>query len=219
MMLVLTRFESPLSPHWQSQQLQRFSPQEHARFARLSRPLRRQQFVVGHAVLRHMLSEALGDDATIEIGSSGDPCIAAATRTHASIAHSGTAVAVALSSEPIGVDLESARTLRDPRAAAALMNLSPDTSESTAVLRAWVAREAWVKVGAPPVIQIGRASWDGCELALAGVRNAPLTRVFHLGVGIYNAVDLAWEMCVYRPVGTPRDIDVRNPVRATRGWA
>jgi len=217
--LVLARFESPLSPHWQSQQLRRLSPQERARLARLSRPLRREQFVVGHAVLRHMLSGAPGVAAAVEIGSSGSPRIAAAAPAHASIAHSGTAVAVALSSEPIGVDLEAPRTLRDPRAAAALMHLSPQVSESAPILRAWVTREAWFKSGAPPVTDVWRACWDGCELAVAGVRIAPFTCVFQLGTGLYNAVDLQWEMCVHRPVGTPRDIDVRNPFRATQGRA
>lgn len=217
--LVLARFESPLTPLWQSQQLAQLGAGEEARLARLSRPLRREQFVVGHAVLRHMLSEVRGNDARIEIGPSGSPLIAAPTRICASIAHSGHAVAVALSSSSIGVDLEAPRALRDPRAAAVLMNLSSDVPESPSVIRAWVTREARHKAGAAAAQHLWRTAWEGCELALAGSTNAPLTCVFQLEAGLYNVVDLTWEMCVHQAVSTPGDIDVRNPVRANRGRA
>ena len=193
-LLWLTRFSSPLSAPWQAEQIACLTPTERARLARIARPLRREQFVVGHALLRRVLSEARYDDARIDVESDGRLLIAASTPVYTSIAHSANAVAVIVAGEPVGVDLESERALRDPRAAAALMDWPPGVAhDSVSVLRAWVAAEARLKAGERALAQVWCTTWDRCALAVAGIANPPLTGVFDVMTGTYNAAELQWE--------------------------
>ncbi len=193
-MLGLIRFGSPLPSSWQAEQIDRLTPTEHARLARIQRPLRRDQFLVGHSVLRRLLNSARFDDVTIDVETDGRLRLAASTPAYASIAHSADAGAVIVAREPVGVDIESIRTLRDARAAAALMGMpATAANDSASVLRAWVAAEARLKAGRRALADVWYAVWEGCHLAAAGVATPPLTGVFDLITGTYNPVELQWE--------------------------
>ncbi len=192
--LCLTHFDSPLLPAWQAAQIAQLTATEQVRLARIERPLRREQFVVGHGMLRQVLADAGQQAATIEVDARGRVRLSANVPLFASIAHSANAVAVIVAGLPVGVDLESMQSLRDPRAAAAMLGLPPDgVQDSGAVLRAWVAAEARMKAGPDAHSQVWRTRWARCQLAVAGAANQPLTGVLDGITGIYNAVELEWE--------------------------
>ncbi|MDQ3446588.1 MAG: hypothetical protein M3496_10520 [Pseudomonadota bacterium] len=190
----LTRFDSPLTPAWKTAQIAQLTTTEQVRLARIERPLRREQFVVGHGMLRQVLAAAGQQDAAIEVDAEGRLELSANVPLFASIAHSASAVAVVVAGLPVGVDLESMQPLRDPRAAAAMLGLPAEGAQDAgAVLRAWVAAEARVKAGPEALAQVWRTRWERCQLAVAGAANQPLTRVLDGITGIYNAVELEWE--------------------------
>lgn len=195
-LLALTRFESPLPAAWQAEQIARLTASEQAHLARIERPLRREQFVVGHSMLRSMLTTAELGDVAIEVDTNGRPQLARGA-AHASIAHSANAVAVIIAREPVGVDLEEIRALQDPVAAAALMSVPPKGETGSAgVLRAWVTFEARLKAGPGAQANAWCSKWDGCHLAVAGLATPPLTGVFDLLTGTYNSAELQWEAVV-----------------------
>ena len=192
--LRLTRFDSPLNDAWQTALIAQLTPTERARLDRIERPLRREQFVVGHWVLRRVLADAKHSDAAIEVDADGRVRLTAKVALFASIAHSADVVAVIVAGLPIGVDIESTQPLRDARAAAAMLGLeATDAKNSDSVLRAWVAAEARMKAGPEALAQVWRTPWERCQLAVAGAANHPLTDVLDATTGIYNAVELEWE--------------------------
>ena len=190
--LCLTRFDSPLTHAWQTAQIAQLTPTELARLARIDRPLRREQFVIGHCMLRRVL--AGHQHATIEVDAEGRIRLSANVPLFASIAHSANAVAVVVAGVPVGVDLESMQPLRDPRAAAAMLGLVADgVDDAGSVLRAWVTAEARMKAGPEALAQVWRTPWERCQLAVAGAANQPITGVLDGITGTYNAVELQWE--------------------------
>ena len=194
--LALGHFESPLPAVWCAEQVALLTASEHARLERIERPLRREQFVVGHALLRRLLIEAGYDDARIAVEADGRPRLEANTPVYTSIAHSADAVAVIIAGGPVGVDLESTHAPRNPRAAAALLGLpAADASDSVAVVRAWVIAEARLKAGQQALPDVWWSAWHQCQLAAAGMTFPPHTRVFDVMAATYNAVELRWERC------------------------
>ena len=192
--LYLTRFDSPLPGSWQAAQIARLTPAERARLARIDRPQRREQFVVGHCMLRWGLAAAGLEGATIEIDAEGRVGLHGDAPLHASIAHSENLVAVAVAGDPVGVDLESMSPMRDPRAAVELLGLRTDQAgDALVVLRAWVIAEARLKAGSQARARIWLSTWEGCQLAVAGTPKPPLAGVFDGMTGIYNATELQWE--------------------------
>lgn len=192
--LYLTRFDSPLPDAWQTAQIAQLAPTERVRLARIARPLRREQFLIGHCMLRRMLADTGWQDATIEVDAEGRVLLSANRPVFASIAHSANAVAVAIADLPVGVDLERMQVSREPRAAAAMLGLADgDAQDPDSVLRAWVAAEARMKAGRDAHAQVWRTRWERCQLAVAGAANQPLTGVLDGITGIYNAVELEWE--------------------------
>ena len=192
--LCLTRFDSPLTHAWETAQISQLTPTERVRLARIERPLRREQFVVGHCMLRRVLADAGHQDATIEVDAEGRVRLSANVPLFASIAHSANAVAVVVAGLPVGVDLESMQPLRDPRAAASMLGLAADdVDDAGSVLRTWVVAEARVKAGPEALAQVWRTPWERCQLAVAGGANQPLTGVLDGITGTYNAVELEWE--------------------------
>ena len=193
-LLGLCRFDSPLIDSWQAAQITPLTPTERARVARIDRPLRREQFGVGHSTLRRVLAAASLDDATIEVAADGRVLLRASVPVYASIAHSANAVAVVVAGVPVGVDLESMQPARDLGAAAAMLGLATeDAHKPASILRAWVAAEARLKAGPDVRPRVWRSTWDSCQLAVAGVATPPLTGVFDGMTGIYNPVELQWE--------------------------
>lgn len=192
--LYLGRFDSQLPEAWQAAQIALLTPTERARLARIDHPQRREQFVVGHCMLRGVLTAAGFAEATIEIDAVGRPQLRADSQLYTSIAHTGTAVAVVLAAVPIGVDLESMKPMRDPRAAARVLGLPADQShDARYVLRAWVIAEARLKAGPQANPAVWLATWQGCQLAVAGIPNPPITGAFDALTGIYNAAEVPWE--------------------------
>ncbi len=193
-LLSLTRFESPLPAKCLAEQVDRFTATEHARFLRISLPLRREQFAVGHRMLRWLLAAVGFDEPQIEVDIDGRPRLVTDTSTYISVAHSANTVVAIVASGPVGVDLESMQAMRDPRAAAALLGMPADSAnDSDSVLRAWVAAEARLKAGQRALPYIWRSTWDNCQLAVAGIATPPLTGVFEAVTGTYNAAELQWE--------------------------
>jgi len=192
-LLCLSRFDSPLAEKWQATQIDRLTLTERTRLARIDRPLRREQFVVGHSTLRRVLAAAGLDDAMIEIAADGRVLLHASVPMYASIAHSANAVAVVVAGARVGVDLESMRPVRDTRAAAAMLGLAEGTHDTASVLRAWVVAEARLKAGPQARAQVWQSAWDRCQLAVAGTANPPLAGIFDGMTGTYNAAELHWE--------------------------
>lgn len=192
--LTLTRFDSPLTDVWQTAQIAHLMPTERERLARIDRPLRREQFVVGHSMLRRVLADAEHQDAKIEVDAEGRVRLRAKVPLFASIAHSANAVAVVVGGAPVGVDLESVQPLRDSRAAAAMLGLAAgDAEDAGSVLRAWVTAEARMKAGPEALAQVWRTPWERCQIAVAGAANQPITGVLNWITGTYNAIELQWE--------------------------
>lgn len=192
--LYLSCFDSPLTDTWQTAQIARLTLTERVRLARIERPLRREQFVAGHCLLRRLLADAGHQEATIEVDADGRVRLSANVPLFASIAHGANAVAVVVAGVPVGVDLEPMKPLRDPRAAAAMLGLPAEGFEDASpILRAWVVAEARLKAGPEAFAQVWRTAWERCQLAVAGAANQPLTGVLDGITGIYNAVELEWE--------------------------
>ena len=192
--LYLTRFESPLLGTWQAAQIARLTPTERARLARIDRPQRREQFVVGHCLLRWGLAAAGVEGATIEVDAEGRVLLSAGAPLYASVAHSENLVAVVVAGDPVGVDLDSMRRTRDPCAAAELLGLPADQAgDAKVVPRVWVIAEARLKAGPQARARMWLSTWEGCQLAVAGTPKPPLTGVFDGITGIYNATELQWE--------------------------
>lgn len=189
--LGLTLFESPLAPAWVAEQSAVLSVSEQSRLSLIERPLRREQFVVGHRLLRLVLAQCGLHDVRIEVDPSGKLVIRSNAVVYASVAHSGNAVAVGVCGSAIGIDLEASRVLADPSTAAALVGTT-DASNS-GVLHAWTTSEARLKAGHAAQIVAWRADWQDCLLAVSGVSHPPLTGVFEVMAGTYNPIELRWE--------------------------
>lgn len=155
--LWLTQFEPERPKQWTAQRIALFSPSERTRLERIKKPLRREQFIVGHVLLRALLSALGAHNPEIAVTDEGRPYW---TGTHEqnpswylSLAHSQTAVAALAAQAPKGVDIEHDRTLRDGSGLIRwLTNQAPvfsgayaHESPSTLALKLWVASEAHIK--------------------------------------------------------------------------
>lgn len=197
-LLCLSRFKSPLEGLWAAKQIARLTPTERARLARIDRDLRREQFVVGHSVLRWALAATGRGDAQIDVGVDGRVLLRASLPVYTSIAHSAHAVAVLIAEVPVGVDLESVKPMRDLAGVAAMLGLSGDRAHDRphdvhAILRAWVTAEARLKAGPHGHTQVWHSGWKRCQLAVAGTPNPPFTGVFDVEAEIYNGTEVRWE--------------------------
>jgi len=191
--LYLRRFTMPLSDAWQAEQMAQLTAGERARLARMCRPQRRAQFVVAHCMLREGLALGGVNDARIDVDAEGRLQVQASARIYASIAHSEGSVAVIVASDPVGIDLESMSRVRDLEGAAAMLDLTAEQATPDAVLRAWVTAEARLKAGQSAIPQVWLSRWQGCQLAVAGISNPPLTGVSDGITGIYNAAEFEWD--------------------------
>jgi len=154
--LWLTQFEAGTHNAWLTQQPTRFSPSERARFARITRPLRQEQFIVGHCLLRQLLSALGVHQPEIGVTADGRPYLVApgpqTQSWYVSLAHSHSAVAALAAQAPMGVDIEKNRPLRNSTGLMHwLANLPLDQAQTHApvssalALKLWVASEANIK--------------------------------------------------------------------------
>lgn len=133
------------------------TPMESQHLAAMGSVSRRRQFLAGHWLARRMASTWFGGDVltwSFEVRASGHRVVQSANgRTlQVSISHSGTRVACAIGTEPMGLDLEGPRKRRDLPALARVV-LSPaeqeslrqeqdDAQRSAAFYRYWTLKEA-----------------------------------------------------------------------------
>ncbi len=134
------------------------SASEQARATRFRHPADRAAYVAAHALLRHMLSEALGGYPrawAFETGRSGKPALAVAhrrPRLHFNISHTRGLVACAIAGVPVGVDVEasdgdvpSAVAARFAPGERAMLAKAADAEYRTMFFRLWTLKEAYLK--------------------------------------------------------------------------
>lgn len=206
--LWLTAFDSPLPAAWIDIAVQSFSPSEVQRLARIRRLLRREQFVVGHVLLRRLLASLGVVEPSIEFAPDGRPRLARrddSVNWHVSLSHSRSAVAALAAPAAAGVDIEFQRPLRDPEAVAALLGhagafaatVPAGSDPGASVLKLWVATEARAKAQSAERAPGDRdaawlAEWNSCWVCVAGTANAPQTVVTDVMRETYNSAPRDW---------------------------
>lgn len=188
-LLWLAEFDSPLDAAWVENETRHFSDSERDRLARIGRTLRREQFVVGHVLLRRLLAAHGVAEAVIEVGSDGRPLLAGAAPWHVSLAHRDRTVVALIATAAAGVDIERERSLRDPAALGAFLG-DPHADPGSALER-WVVAEARIKCGVGDALAwIARR--DDVWIAVAGARNAPALWTHDLTNVTYNRIAQKW---------------------------
>lgn len=136
------------------------SQEEQARLSTMSAPRRRTQFIAGRWLARQCLAAQGGgrwQDYALSAPDDGAPQLlarpSASERWYFSLSHSGDWLACAVSSQPVGVDVECSDRARDFPALnewmhepAALQGAPDDPREQQAWFYAqWTLKEAWLK--------------------------------------------------------------------------
>lgn len=135
------------------------TPTEQARLQSLGTPARRDTFLAGRWLARRAVQRWLGVDPlpALEVADSGACRVAGFSGVHVSISHSGSAVACAVCSVPVGVDVESLARPRDHLALAEMVHSAvqreqlaalPADARAPAFLQLWTLKEAWLKARA-----------------------------------------------------------------------
>ena len=130
---------------------------ERDRAARFRDPAVGALWLAAHHLVRVLLADRLGGDPAVlefRTGTHGKPSVEG---VEFSLSHAGSIAVVAISPDPVGVDVEMRRRLHNPAGVARRLGLPTDTA-SRAVLRAWTRTEALVK-----------ATGDGASAGLSGV--------------------------------------------------
>ena len=164
------------------------SPGELARHARFMRPQRRRQFVLGRALLRTVLAQALGVPAASialeERPGQAPLLVAPAGGPYFSLSHSGHWIACALSSQTaMGLDIEIMDAGRDVLALARQafgdavadgLAAMPRDEQVASFYRRWSGYEARYKLGADAGETASCMALAHAELAIALCSAAPL---------------------------------------------
>jgi phosphopantetheinyl transferase len=210
-------FEPP--PSW-------LGDDERRRLATLTGPAR-QAFVASRALTRQLLAEATGVSAvrwnlSAPAGRAPEASVledgpgAPASAPRVSLAHRLGWVVAAVADGDVGVDIECERPVRSSPAERAAVMLTPDeiaewrrlpeAEREPALLRAWVAKEAWFKA-----VPAGTAPWDfrhvhvrACPPEKANVR-VWSARPLWVAVCREDAEALAAVDCAGLPEGGPVD--------------
>ena len=120
------------------------SRDERDRAARFADPAVGARWLAAHHLVRTVLAERLGEDAAAVEFSTGPHGKPAVRGVEFSLSHAGNIAVVAVSSCPVGVDVEVPRRISRPAGVARRLGLAPDTPAST-LLRAWARTEALLK--------------------------------------------------------------------------
>lgn len=153
---------APLAPERISTLLAVLSPEEHTRYARLRDPRRRQQFVVGRALCRHVLSRyapVAPRDWRFALGGRGKPFIAAPALSSPvwfNLSHTdGVSICAVTGAGPeIGIDIERTAPATDPldiaeqffpEAELTALRLLPPTRRPETFAQMWALKESFVK--------------------------------------------------------------------------
>lgn len=105
-----------------------------------------EQRVSAEALLRRVLSEYYGEDAaklTVAREANGKPYFPDAPQLHFNLSHAGEYVALAIGDEPVGIDIERIRPIR--QAVAARFLNDGNLTDREAIL-AWTKRESYGKL-------------------------------------------------------------------------
>lgn len=132
------------------------TPTEQSRLQSLGTRARRDTFLAGRWLARRAVQRWLGVDRlpALEVADSGASRVAGFRGVYVSISHSGCAVACAVCSVPVGVDVESLARPRDHRALAEIVHTAvqreqlaalPADARLHAFLQLWTMKEAWLK--------------------------------------------------------------------------
>jgi 4'-phosphopantetheinyl transferase len=133
--------------------LQQISQQRREQALRFKHEQGQRTCVLAYLLLKKALREEYGihENPVFEYGEHGKPCIAGRPDIHFNLSHCRHAVACALSSRPIGIDVESVReyseslvryTMSDAETSAILSSPAPDV----AFTRLWTMKEALLKL-------------------------------------------------------------------------
>jgi 4'-phosphopantetheinyl transferase len=168
------------------------SREERDRAAHFADPAVGARWLAAHHLVRTLLAERLGEDpAALEFGTGphGKPALRG---IEFSLSHAGPIAVVAISSRPVGIDVEVPRRISRPAGVARRLGLAPDTPPPS-LLRAWARTEALLK-----------ATGDGASAGLsrAEQRLAPVgwvVRDLDLGPSAIGAVAARGVWAVHGP--------------------
>ena len=174
-------------------------PLELERADRFHTPLLRDRFIAARGALRQILGAHLGvapELVAIEYGPHGKPQLAARQRSvEFSVSHCRATAVIALSSAPLGVDVERARDVQNVESVAAqvfspgeMRALADATDKVAAFLRGWTRKEAVLKARGTGFSSDARAltvSLDGPVTLLAEDGSAG-------DAAAWTLVDLSW---------------------------
>ncbi|HEY1775389.1 MAG TPA: 4'-phosphopantetheinyl transferase superfamily protein [Solirubrobacteraceae bacterium] len=143
----------------------------------------RRRALVAHAALARLVARRMGTDpASVDIrrDERGRPVLPAASRLHASVSHSGNYVACAVSSLPVGVDLERTDRSEVDEAFAsrvcvpgelAQLGRAPSDARASALIRMWTRKEAVAKaLGVGHALPFDQLTITGARPLVNGVR-------------------------------------------------
>ena len=136
------RLERPLTERETEAMLPLLPPERQERLLRIKQSEKRREPLCAYLILRHALWEQYRwrELPPIRLTSLGKPYFPDFPEVHFNLSHTTGAVLVALSGEPVGVDIEHIR----PVSERAMRRLADVTTER-AFLQSWVRREARVK--------------------------------------------------------------------------
>lgn len=153
------RLERPLTERETEAMLPLLPPERQERLLRIKQSEKRREPLCAYLILRHALWEQYRwrELPPIRLTSLGKPYFPDFPEVHFNLSHTTGAVLVALSGEPVGVDIEHIR----PVSERAMRRLADVTTER-AFFQSWVRREARAKrLGTP--VELGRETPLGPE--------------------------------------------------------
>jgi 4'-phosphopantetheinyl transferase len=133
------------------------SAEERARAGRYHFARDRRRFVLARAFLRTLLAEYTGekpDRVSLRYSPAGKPFLANRSELQFNLSHSGDRGVLAVTSRPVGADLEKIRHIPEALAIAEhlfttpemrALRAYPESERSEAFLRCWTRKEAYVK--------------------------------------------------------------------------
>lgn len=187
------------------------TPDEQATLANLAHPERQRRFLLSRLLLRRLLSAHLpADDIRFTRAASGRLLLAGESGWHVSLSHAGDGVAVIVSTQPCGIDIEVPRPVAMEKIAArhfapaeadALAHCT-NAERETLFFRLWTLKEASVKaLGEGLANNMARLAFDVADgqprlrettvgLQLWQRHEAP----FHIAAAIKTKHEVEWRV-------------------------
>lgn len=175
-------------------------------------PVRRNQFVAGHWLLRQLV-QAFTQGGAVWHGDAnpaGAPVLPSCPGLHLSMTHSADWVACAVSNAPVGVDLEAPVRARDVHGLAALAFSALEIQAAACLgpadaiahfYRTWTLKEAWLK-SRGEMLDIARLASIHTQAVAPGQANARVWQSPGLTLALVAAAG-ADAVCTGLPEGAP----------------